>query len=352
MIPAILGGAATAAAVSLLCLAVVLPWLRRLAVIDVPVERSMHTRPVVRGGGLALLPGIVGGAAATLLAANTQNEVTVSAVLYVVVALAAVLGFAALGLSDDFFVHGVLGRLLVQIAIGVLTTLAVLLAAGHGWIWALPAGVGLVAVVNVTNFMDGANGLLALHGLVLTVWFGALAVSAGMAGTAGLAAAAAGALLAFLPVNLRGRAFLGDVGSYALGALWGVLGLLLFLAGLPVECVLAPAMVFFADFSYTLQLRIRAGGRWYQPHRLHVYQRLITAGWSHLASAALTAGLTAVCCLLSLPALLGAPLALRAVAVVVALVLVVGYLRLPARIGAPSPWHGHRGTSPRGEVPA
>lgn len=343
MTSALLIGTLAAAAASLMALGVLLPWFRRLGVIDVPVGRSLHTAPVVRGAGLALIPGMVTGAAVTevvLARTGGGGSVTFSSTLYVVLAVVAVVAFGAIGLSDDFFSHGVVSRLSIQLAAGVLAAGALITSLGAWWGWLAPVAVALVASVNITNFMDGANGLLILHGLVAAGWFCLLATTRDMPGLAALSAAVGGSLLAVAPVNFRGRAFLGDVGSYALGAVWAVLGSMFLLAGLPAETVLAPAAVFLADFVYTLQLRLRAGDRWYQPHKLHVYQRLVSAGWPHLASSGLVAGLTAACCLLALPAFLGADLMARLACGLLTLGLVAAYLRLPVLVGAPVPWHG------------
>jgi len=269
-------------------------------------------------------------------------SVTFSSTLYVVLAFVAIVAFAAIGLSDDFFSHGAFSRLAVQLGVGALAAGAIVSALGVWLGWLVPIAVVMVAVVNITNFMDGANGLLILHGLVSATWFCFLAATNDMSGLTGVTAAIVGSLLAVAPMNFRGRVFLGDVGSYALGAAWAVLGALLLLGGVPVESVLAPAAVFLADFAYTLQLRLRAGDRWYQPHKLHVYQRLVSAGWSHLASSGLVAAVTAACCLLSLPAFLGAGPVPRIACGLLALGLVAAYLRLPVLVGAPVPWHDAR----------
>lgn len=349
MIQALSLGALAAVALTALALAVTLPWLRRLGVIDIPVERSMHTTPVVRGAGLALLPGMLGGALVTemLLSRNDGPLVTASSALYLTLGAITIVAFAAIGLSDDFFSHGVLSRLLIQAGVALVLAAAITVATAGQLFWVPPTAVVIVAGVNITNFMDGANGLLVLHGLVTALWFGGLAVSQQLWGPTSLAVGIAGALVAFAPVNTRGRAFLGDVGSYALGAAWVSLGLYLVGAGLPVEAAIAPVAVFIADFAYTLQLRVRAGDRWYQPHKLHIYQRLISAGWSHLASSGLTAALSAACCLLALPAALGAGPVARVLCAVLALTLLGGYVRLPVLMGAPVPWHDSRGRRAR-----
>src|SRR5699024_2904775 len=156
MILALLLGAVAAALVTAVALVLLLPWLRRLGVIDIPVGRSLHSRPVVRGAGLALLPGVLAGSvvAEVLLGRSADATVTLSSTLYVVLAFVTVLAFAGIGLSDDFFTHGVLGRLLLQGLVAGLAAAGVLAALGVGALWLAPVAVGLVAAVNITNFMD------------------------------------------------------------------------------------------------------------------------------------------------------------------------------------------------------
>ncbi len=156
--------------------------------------------------------------------------------------------------------------------------------------------------------------------------------------------------LLFLPWNAgRARVFLGDVGSYALGAALAVLAARAVLRGVPVEAVLGPLALYLADTGWTLQRRIRAGEPWLQSHRTHVYQQWCDAGWSHQEVTLLTGALTILLTLLGAVSLTH-DLPLRAAADLAGLLLLAGYLRSPAffrRLGfgteAPLPRrHGQR----------
>ena len=136
--------------------------------------------------------------------------------------------------------------------------------------------------MNAFNFMDGVNGISGAHALIAGVVYALLGwwQHDGFLVPAG-AAVAAGAL-AFLPWNAgQARVFLGDAGSYALGAALAVLAAYALVRGVPVEAVLGPLALYLADTAWTLQRRIRAGERWLEPHRTHIYQRWCDAGWSH-----------------------------------------------------------------------
>ena len=143
------------------------------------------------------------------------------------------------------------------------------------------------------------------------------------------AAVAVGAL-AFLPWNAgRARVFLGDVGSYALGAALAFLAAYAVLHRVPVEAALGPLALYIADTAWTLQRRIRTGERWLEPHRTHVYQQWCDVGWSHQRVTVTAAAMTVLLSLLGAASLTGVP-ALRAAADLAGACVVLAYLRSPA----------------------
>ena len=173
--------------------------------------------------------------------------------------------------------------------------------------------VWITGFVNVFNFMDGVNGISGAHALIagaVYAWLGwwqhdRFLVPAG-------AAVAVGAL-AFLPWNAgRARVFLGDAGSYALGAALATLAAYA-RQGSPRRGGAGPLVLYLADTSWTLQRRIRAGERWFEPHRTHIYQRWCDAGWSHQRVTLTAAAATVLLSLLGAASLAG-DLVLRAAA--------------------------------------
>ena len=69
----LLSGLAVTAAVSASLTAAVIPLLKRARVMDVPVDRSLHRRPVPRGGGLAIVLAASLATWTTILAAAHQR---------------------------------------------------------------------------------------------------------------------------------------------------------------------------------------------------------------------------------------------------------------------------------------
>jgi UDP-N-acetylmuramyl pentapeptide phosphotransferase/UDP-N-acetylglucosamine-1-phosphate transferase len=305
--------------------AMAIPLLRRAAVIDVPGHRSSHVMPTPRGGGIPVAAGL-------LVAAGLIGGLNVTFFALAVTA------FGMLGAAEDVRGLTVRGRLALQAAGSLMV--AVLLVSGL----AAPAPVLLLLVllctawitgfVNAFNFMDGVNGISGAHALVAGLVYAAVGwwQHDGFLVPAG-AAVAAGAF-AFLPWNAgRARVFLGDAGSYALGAVLATLAAYAVLQGVPVEAAGGPLLLYVADTAWTLQRRIRAGERWSEPHRSHVYQRWCDAGWSHQRVAATVAATSALLSLLGAVSLTGPPV-LRAVADLTGAWVVLTYLRSPALLAA------------------
>jgi UDP-N-acetylmuramyl pentapeptide phosphotransferase/UDP-N-acetylglucosamine-1-phosphate transferase len=149
--------------------------------------------------------------------------------------------------------------------------------------------VGIVWSVNLHNFMDGIDGLLAMQALFVFCALAALLAGFGSAPLGRQLLVWAAACAGFLPFNFpRARIFMGDVGS-------GVLGLLVAVAvlwqvgtpGIAGASGLVLCSAFVTDATCTLLLRMLCGRRWYSAHREHLYQWLVRLGWSHARTVAL-----------------------------------------------------------------
>jgi UDP-N-acetylmuramyl pentapeptide phosphotransferase/UDP-N-acetylglucosamine-1-phosphate transferase len=260
-----------------------IPILRSRGLVDHPNERSSHTVPTPRGGGIAVIGSVSLGwlilAKAGLVAPGIANILLGAGLL------------AAASWIDDLRGLSPLWRLLTQgvaVAVGV-TALADTENLFGGWL--APAcslsAVGLLWVwwINLFNFMDGIDGLAGgeaaaiAGGLLLFATFGVgsdpeLAL---------LAAAVIGAAVGFLLWNWSpARIFLGDVGSAPLGYLLGFLLLDLAIRGFWKSALILP-LYFLADATITLARRLVRGERVWQAHREHYYQRAVRCGLGHAA---------------------------------------------------------------------
>ncbi|MFM8524722.1 MAG: MraY family glycosyltransferase [Cyanobacteriota bacterium] len=193
--------------------------------------------------------------------------------------------------------------------------------------------IAVTAVINFTNFMDGLDGLVAG---CLAVVFSAAALQLA---TPWSLWALVGALLGFLIWNWSpAKVFMGDVGSTFLGAVFAgvVLQASSWTEALGLLLVATPLM---ADACLCVIRRVLACQPVFRAHRLHLYQRLHQAGWSHAQVAWLYIAATA---LLAIALLLGGwraelPLAL--------LTLLLG-VWLDRRVAVPFAVESSRSTSP------
>jgi UDP-N-acetylmuramyl pentapeptide phosphotransferase/UDP-N-acetylglucosamine-1-phosphate transferase len=198
-----------------------------------------------------------------------------------------------------------------------------------------------VWLINLYNFMDGADGLaggMALFG------FGAYAIAATLSShpapaLALAAVAVAGAAAGFLFFNLHpARIFLGDAGSIPLGFLAGALGYWGWRSG--AWPLWFPAMCFspfIGDASVTLLKRLLRGEKFWEAHREHYYQRMVQSGLGHAATARMWYLLMLVGIMLAILALGFAPLYQWLLVVAWAVVLVFA--------GARVDWHWRRHVS-------
>ena len=265
---------------------VTIPALKRAQFIDVPNHRSSHSHPVPRGGGLAV---VVCRAILAPAALGMTREVAVI--------VAATVLLASVGLVDDLrsLPSGV--RLLAQGGTAAAAAAALISGGSASWWWLPVLVVAVAGYVNAFNFMDGVNGISALTGVAVGLWWAWAGDRQDHLTLSTLGLVLAGTCLGFLPWNAPvARVFLGDVGSYGVGVFVALLSTVAVVDGLPLLWALAPLAVYGADTGWVIVKRLRAGSRLTQAHREHVYQRLVDGGWPHLAAAALCATATASVC--------------------------------------------------------
>ena len=308
--------------------------------VDVPNERSSHTAPTYRGMGLATAAAtLLAFVVATLFGWTYRSPESLQLAVTIAVAILCAL---ALGWLEDIRGVSIVRRAGLQLVIGVLVSVSFATVQGTNVLLLVLGAIFIAGYINVANFMDGINGISGAHGLVaglaytLTGWM----VNLPWLALAGVAVA--GAFAAFLPWNVRPgkNVFLGDAGSYVLGAALGSLAVGAWFADVPFLLAFAPLMTYLADAGTTLFRRFMAGEQWYKPHRTHTYQRLTDVGFSHLGSTAVVTGTTIlVWVLLAFASDLYASGAVVATVgvMVVALAVLVVYLRMPQLFGGEAP---------------
>jgi Fuc2NAc and GlcNAc transferase len=261
---------------------------RRIAVaqslLDVPNERSSHTSPTPRGGGLAIVAVVLPGVAILWLTGTLGRDESVA--LLGGGALVAVVGWLDdrrdLSPSTRLAAHVVAAAWALWWLGGMPFLTTGQAVHSLGIFGTVLGGFAIVWATNVTNFMDGIDGLAA--GEVVTVTLtAALLLAEVKPPLAAAAALTGGAALGFLPWNWRpARIFMGDTGSGFLGFVLAVLAIASErAAALPALVWIVLYAVFATDATVTLLRRAWRGDRWYSAHRSHAYQRAVQAGWSH-----------------------------------------------------------------------
>ena len=311
-------------------------WLAvRLGAIAQPTPRGVHTRPVPSWGGLAMAAGL-----AVAALASRQFLVGLPAGLWL-----GGVAMLAVGVLDDRFDLPPVVKLAGQVA-------AALLAAWGGvriyYIsspWGgvlylgrlvLPATVlWLVAVTNVTNFIDGLDGLAAGVAVIAASTLALVGGGEGQAAVVLLCVAVVGAAVGFLPYNSQPASiFMGDAGSHLLGYALGSLAILGALKSTTALSLVIPVLALalpVADGAVAILRRLWAGRPIYGADQGHVHHQLLARGYSPRQAVLLLYSFNAVCGALALLMAVHTSWAVAAAgAVVLAAVATAISVRVPA----------------------
>ncbi|WP_323165109.1 glycosyltransferase family 4 protein [Pseudomonas atacamensis] len=262
--------------------------LRRYALtrslMDIPNERSAHSVPTPRGGGVAIvaafllaLPGL---AFAGLFSLHSLYAFGGGG------ALIAVVGFA-----DD---HGhiaarwrLLGHFFAAVWVLIwLGGIAPVEFMGEvlklGWAGLVIGTFFLVWMLNLYNFMDGIDGLASVEALTVCLGMCLIYWMLGVADLIWAPLMLAGAVAGFLWWNFPpARIFMGDAGSGFLGLTLSSMALL---AAWSEPALLWSWLVllavFIVDATFTLGWRLIRGDKVYQAHSSHAYQHAARR-WGH-----------------------------------------------------------------------
>ena len=292
----------------------------RLRALSPVRDRDVHSTPVPRLGGVAILAGFAAalGLASTVPFLSGTFGEGLSGPVGILLAAAVI---TVVGVVDDLVGLDALTKLVGQALAGVvMATFGVQLlvvpigvndiALLSGWVLTVLTVVVVVVTVNAVNFVDGLDGLAA--GIVLiagTAFFAysyLLSVNSSpddLSSTASLVTAATmGACLGFLPHNLHpARIFMGDSGALLLGLLLAAStisltgsidpqvlnGIDLAPAFMPLLLPLAALIVPLADVGLAVLRRTAAGRSPFAPDKQHLHHRMLEIGHGHRAAVAL-----------------------------------------------------------------
>jgi UDP-GlcNAc:undecaprenyl-phosphate GlcNAc-1-phosphate transferase len=295
-VPALAGAFIAAAIVAVLLTPGVRFVARHLDVVDLPEERRVNTRPMPRGGGLAVVAAFV----LIALAALAWNEATRTFVVpssldpgTVIALLAGGVAAAMIGAIDDYLqirarwqLAGQLLLALWAVALGVTADVLSTPFSDHPISIAGPIAAGftvfwIVGMINAINFIDGLDGLSSGIGLIAAVTLGLVSLTTTVSQplVAVLCFALAGALLGFLRWNFHPASIItGTSGVMFLGY---TLALLSILGTAKVPIALLVLGVPIIDTFWVIVRRLATGRMPFSPDRGHIHHRLLDLGLSH-----------------------------------------------------------------------
>ena len=267
-------------------------WSLHRNLLDIPNERSSHSTPTPRGGGIVIV------------AISLAGYAILSAVFDTPFAWGYFIGaliVAAVSWLDDLYSLPFWSRLITHICaaaivvwdLGAWDIVSVPFTATNlslGQVLGLLITVGwIVWMVNAYNFMDGIDGIAALQAVVAAIAWAILSYGSGLKGSFLFAGVLASASAGFLIHNWQpARIFMGDVGSAFLGFTLAAMPLISADEAndsMPFLPLVAVVFVWFFVFDtvITLLKRIVARERIWEAHRQHIYQLMVADGLSHSA---------------------------------------------------------------------
>lgn len=239
---------------------------RRHNIVDNPSERSSHSVPVIRGGGIIFYIAII----IFFIVSGFKFH-------YFFMGLSVI---AIVSFIDDIYTLSPKIRLPFQfIGVFLLLLEAGLLENPYMFLAIIPA----VGFINVYNFMDGINGITVLYTALALFSFLVLNRFENIVDNNILIIPLI-ACVFFSYYNLRQKAkiFAGDIGSISAAMI--VLYLtIFFMTKLFSPVIILIVGVYLVDAGLTILLRLFLKEKIYMPHRHHIYQKLVDLKkWSHI----------------------------------------------------------------------
>ncbi|WP_310438743.1 glycosyltransferase family 4 protein [Sulfuricurvum sp.] len=247
----------------------------RQAILDHPNERSSHTLPTPRGGGLAIVITFYIGAGLLYSKGLLDPKL-----FY---AFCSAFPLLVVSLLDDLYTLGSKIRLIAQLlssilalyALGGISTISLSFIELSGWWLAFPIVLAMIWLINLYNFLDGIDGYAGSEAIFLGF---AVAILFGY----DIGYLIVLSVLGFLLFNWqKAKIFMGDIGSTFLGFIFAVLLLDSLNHHIPLYSWLILLGLFWVDATLTLIRRAKKHEKLSQAHRKHAYQRITQAGWSH-----------------------------------------------------------------------
>ncbi|HXF85688.1 MAG TPA: glycosyltransferase family 4 protein [Anaerolineales bacterium] len=259
-------------------------YAERRQILDHPNERSSHTLPTPRGGGLGIVALVMGAGLLFMEEAAWNRHL-----IYIICGLI----IAWLGWYDDvkslspkvrFSVQGIAAAISIS-GLGYFKAVTIPLFGELqlGIVGILITFLWIVGLTNAYNFMDGIDGIAG--GVAVAGALGWMVLASRMHNhfVYWLALTLAASNLGFLAHNWHpAKIFMGDVASTFLGYTFAVLPLLS--ADQSGDALMLGTLLmwtFIMDAGLTFIRRLLKRENVFTAHRTHLYQRLVISGYKH-----------------------------------------------------------------------
>lgn len=263
--------------------------------VDLPNPRKVHSRPMVRLGGISIFLGSLTALILVWFAGGFGDLPSPSEYEIWGVTFGGLL-FFLIGLLDDLFTLSAKSRLVMQLGVATMAwamgvrieffTLPFLEPSliNLGMLSLPVTLIWLVGMTNAINFTDGLDGLAAgISGIAAVVML-ITSLFMNQPAAAILAAALAGGALAFLRYNFNpAQIFMGDGGAYFLGFTLAGIGVIGLVKTVTTVAVVLPFLILavpILDTSTVVANRLLRGQSPFAADKGHLHHRLLAAGLS------------------------------------------------------------------------
>lgn len=257
----------------------------RKKILDIPNNRSSHSLPTPKGGGLSIVIIMI----VTIILLSCEDLIAIDITMAMIIGLIIV---SLTGLVDDLINLSVWKRVLAYLTsisislyfVGGLDDISINNYSVHlSYAGYLASLFFLFWLVNLYNFMDGTDGFAAIQTISVSLFICYLLFMLNDMPLFILFFCLIVSTTVFLFWNwFPAKIFMGDVGSCSIGFLFGLFAVYTAsrdLISLSVWVILLSP--FIGDATFTLLKRILKKEQWYKAHNSHAYQKIYQSGYKH-----------------------------------------------------------------------
>ncbi|HAN10227.1 MAG TPA: undecaprenyl-phosphate alpha-N-acetylglucosaminyl 1-phosphate transferase [Clostridiales bacterium] len=265
----------------------------KIGAVAYPRARDMHTKPMPRMGGIAIVMGFM---VTILIFMPMLQEFDLKKSIGIVIGGLIIF---LLGFFDDILTLKAKQKLFFQVlaativvACGVKIDILSWPFIGDGMIKIdsnlismVISIMWIIGVTNAVNLIDGLDGLAAGVSSIAAICLMILAVLAGNDIAVVMTIALVGSCLGFLPYNFNpAKIFMGDTGAMFLGFILSISSMLGLFKGYMIAALIVPIIVLglpIFDTTFAICRRLFTGKPIMAPDRGHIHHKLIDKGLSH-----------------------------------------------------------------------